>query len=1842
MSSVTRYTSSEDESSLIESPRPPTVGQAKQPADEPSTLGKSVQAMGIDFASESDDETLEVGSDWDDWDVELDAAGADEAEQAVKIAAKQKEETLSSTSDDGEADDDDDNTTEDEDDEFQLAPDLETDSDNSTISIGEDGAQIIEGLLPKFLRSIAYRVKKEPRLSKLNSVLPDAIRQSLSKNLGGKLTLFAPINSAFGEGQPGPVPQEVLLNHVVVGSLFANDIINAGVTVLQTLGGGRLRISVSFKGVVEVSVLDSTGSAVTTANVVKADLRANNGVVHLIDAVLIPAKAKPKPVPGSLKSRGPICGQPVHEAEFDAATAVVCNSCQGIGCSVCGGRKKKPRPAPKSVSIAVKLESAGNFTLLLTALKAAGLAQTLDTSGPFTVFAPTDAAFNKLPTATVQFLLAEENRQQLADILKYHVISGKALSKDLAGKVTEAPTLLVGKSVRVDATADTIKVNGDATVTSADVMASNGVVHVIDTVLTVPTESANEQLASALRSVKALSGKKAPAVSVRVGKKAKRFPKVKLVFADSACIADGIVFPVQELADSYREVRAALAPHFHNADSPAHFVEANRSAQDFIREVALFRDSRHAETEMFASAPDSPAEAAAHLHTLTHVFQTARFPFSPFLENQQSTPLALDETGRLRQPVRSSCGGGTGPAARGLSMADLWKQRQQALARYMVARVRGLPEMETRAFQDLDLIGANVVDYLAAAKIVDSCDGAKQQALGESLREADQLAIATFNRKAQGRDPVILPDVQLFYANRNGGFIEAGACSDDNLEAAKCANADELIELLTAMYGSRDVAEAEWAKLLAGEKRMGDTLVATGESDEWNEAYEQAVYDAYKSGELVDLRVQRVTNTVIDLYDPALYPEDLIPSPVECDDYDEDDDDDDYCRPAPARCPSPQPKRYVCKQVKVIQTPTVMVTPCNKQPQCIGANFQIAAAASQGPVAESLADDFPSTGIALLSAERGDEPFDTDPTYLAYVCSAEEYKAFLESDLYKLYDENYTIRAQLFSGCCQSGELIIVSTLAKNDTAPSLMLYNSETAARKSVPGLLKRNKYIDEQGTRYLLQRVKRAQVQIGRQVLSMAAPVRIGVKDDNEGLRPGQLAGPGKAEQQASAIKQAQQLIREWATVGGFITALVNDVEPERRSITASASNLQRIAGDLRRLQETKTATKQDKDAYKELRKAAIEQYENGKMQLKTLVGKLSGSVGGLTKKLDDMQLVGSTADTDKLKSNALFTSTEVSFMAQRLLTAAASFVRPLEDIGEEYSKRAQTVRYLSQIVSPRVGQLDFDEIFATAVNARKDLKHIVDRLVGFSKNTDKRLSDIAQLTKKAAIKLDKKSAKKKEEEKKRREELRKDLRTIVELLSQSEFGLDIGQQSCPPGYIAVFYDREIGYFSGFSTNCLIDGQYGLVTYRGDKPSGRAFLIVADEYISQGKITAPMRPTVVYAASTMEQAQNALREKTLSDPSFEFVSGLRVKIKSDQRRQAYSIVLVPEVFSADSMGAQSVGAVFGPSPASDSFDYLPLRDAFRQYVEESRRVTDRSKRQKIAEAIGAGAIAQLIKGNADNVHLLSTICTAMLRDLFLGLEQDSCVTPESLRLLEEIQAFFEVAGQTVVPDKRPAQKDLDRSLQAMMRLAAAAEQKMAKKQPVPREAKSRDAKSLQSALVEEVFAGPWANAESGKFVYANRAANLYLADVVRYPLHLFDALKGILLAVARSVPLLDPVEGNFIVAEWDTAALFTAAKMGRLPSSREVAGKKKDKKDKVAVKKAKKAPQQQQQEQQQQQQQQEQQQQQQPAPQQNPPQTQTEVEGAPGTGPGQQTINSSIDEIEDIFRSAIAANQK
>ncbi len=258
----------------------------------------------------------------------------------------------------------------------------------------------------------------------------------------GPFTVFAPTDDAFKALPAGVVdallkPEnkdalaKVLSYHVVAGKVMAADITPGDV---KTVEGATIKLAVADGNI-----------AVNDATVTSADVAASNGVIHVIDKVLVPP---------SVDVAALLAG-PTTTANPAATTA------------------------PAAGTVVDVATANGSFTTLVAAIKAAGLAETLSGAGPFTVFAPSDDAFKKLPAGLVEALVKPENKDVLTKILTYHVVPGKVLAADItAGDVATVQ----GGTIKL-ATDGGVTVNGATKVVTADVPASNGVIHVIDTVL---------------------------------------------------------------------------------------------------------------------------------------------------------------------------------------------------------------------------------------------------------------------------------------------------------------------------------------------------------------------------------------------------------------------------------------------------------------------------------------------------------------------------------------------------------------------------------------------------------------------------------------------------------------------------------------------------------------------------------------------------------------------------------------------------------------------------------------------------------------------------------------------------------------------------------------------------------------------------------------------------------------------------------------------------------------------------------------------------------------------------------------------------------------------------------------------------------------------------------------------------------------------------------------------------------------------------------------------------------------------------------------------------------------
>ena len=289
---------------------------------------------------------------------------------------------------------------------------------------------VLDGVLlpPEKLSDIVDTAVSDGRFTTLVAAVQAA---GLVETLKGEgpFTVFAPTDEAFAKLPAGTVEnllkpenletsKSILLYHVVSGKVMAED-----VTMLEsakTVLGESVRIKEDMGNV-----------NINDAKVILPDVETSNGVIHVIDSVLLP---------------------------------------------------------PEKLSDIVDTAIAdGRFTTLVAALEAAGLVDTLKSEGPFTVFAPTDEAFAKLPAGTVESLLKPENLETLKSILLYHAVSGKVMAEDvvmLDGKKVD--TALEGKQVMITVKDGKVYLNDNVEIIITDIETANGVIHVIDAVLLPP------------------------------------------------------------------------------------------------------------------------------------------------------------------------------------------------------------------------------------------------------------------------------------------------------------------------------------------------------------------------------------------------------------------------------------------------------------------------------------------------------------------------------------------------------------------------------------------------------------------------------------------------------------------------------------------------------------------------------------------------------------------------------------------------------------------------------------------------------------------------------------------------------------------------------------------------------------------------------------------------------------------------------------------------------------------------------------------------------------------------------------------------------------------------------------------------------------------------------------------------------------------------------------------------------------------------------------------------------------------------------------------------------------
>lgn len=273
-------------------------------------------------------------------------------------------------------------------------------------------------------------LKTAARSGKFNRLVSLLVAADLDDALSGKghFTVFAPTDEAFSKLPKGTL--ETLSkpeNKSKLAQILKYHVIPQTISVPKNQPSHPITSASTLNGTPVKFARNGSKVRINDSNILDRNIRCSNGLIHGIDSVLLPAE--------------------------------------------------------KDDSIVGVAKQAKVFNTLLQAATTAGLAENLQTKGLFTVFAPTDKAFQKLGQKTIESLLKKENRDQLVDILKYHVVSGKVSAAD-AVNAMQAKTLN-GQKVKISIQDGKLKIN-QSTVTSNDVMAKNGIIHIVDTVLMPP------------------------------------------------------------------------------------------------------------------------------------------------------------------------------------------------------------------------------------------------------------------------------------------------------------------------------------------------------------------------------------------------------------------------------------------------------------------------------------------------------------------------------------------------------------------------------------------------------------------------------------------------------------------------------------------------------------------------------------------------------------------------------------------------------------------------------------------------------------------------------------------------------------------------------------------------------------------------------------------------------------------------------------------------------------------------------------------------------------------------------------------------------------------------------------------------------------------------------------------------------------------------------------------------------------------------------------------------------------------------------------------------------------
>lgn len=561
----------------------------------------------------------------------------------------------------------------------------------------------------------------------------------------------------------------------------------------------------------------------------------------------------------------------------------------------------------------------GTSTLLGTLdslITRSGLKDTLRGQGPFTVFAPTDEAFQRLPAGALDQISDRPN--ELRSILLHHVVLDNVKVEDLLNGNKQLRTA-ANTTLRVRGSDNMISIDEQAYVLGEDDRAYNGNVIFINGILyprTAMQQTRSMLAASNPFNAKRRQTKKKIQSTILAGTRSRTAVAAPLpAKKESAQHIDGISFPTATAGKRYKDARKTIAKYLKHDNAIEDFVNDKRGPQALLNEVDLLARGAHKDSALFARSPESSKERRelnVALHSLHHSLQTAQMPLIAAPEFEV-----------------------TATSGSTLSAADILVRRELAVVRFMVGRYRGQIVLENEAFVALDEVAGEILNFAIDNNVLDGKNQSGVRAWRETIVESSQITVEKMGECISGVAAVIQPELVVYYAPPRvaGNLIEGrgGGMASDNLMRAEDANQLQLLPLLGKLFGDEETARVWWERIEEAEEVVCTTLRNSGESAAFQDAVNALLTVAAQAGLLIDARMAaRVEGTFTfdysDLYSDQYeveYDEDVCPPEPLC-------PPEPVCKPlCPPKpvCP-PKPacptKPFVCRVVQRVCTPFIL------------------------------------------------------------------------------------------------------------------------------------------------------------------------------------------------------------------------------------------------------------------------------------------------------------------------------------------------------------------------------------------------------------------------------------------------------------------------------------------------------------------------------------------------------------------------------------------------------------------------------------------------------------------------------------------------------------------------------------------------------------------------------------------------------------------------------------------------------------------------------------------------------------------------------------------------------